>query len=244
MNTVKINAGKTKMIAHRGVSGLEKENTTLAFVAAGNRSYYGVESDVHRTADGKFILIHDNHTRRVSEEDYTVEETDFDRLRSVCLSDIDGTTGRPDLRLPTPQEYIRICKKYEKVCVLELKNHMTEEDVRALADIFVQEDYLDRTVFISFDYDSLVYMRQLLPEQKIQFLCKSLTDDLPQRLLAHRFDVDIEQSALTKEGLELLHRNGIEVNCWTVNDPARAEELASWGVDYITSNILEAKQAE
>ena len=32
---------------------------------------------------------------------------------------------------------------------------------------------------------------------------------------------------------------GIKVNVWTVDDPARAEELISWGVQFITSNILE-----
>lgn len=36
-----------------------------------------------------------------------------------------------------------------------------------------------------------------------------------------------------------MHENGVEVNCWTVDDPADAQRLAEWGVDYITSNILE-----
>jgi glycerophosphoryl diester phosphodiesterase len=36
MNTIKFeNKGNIKMIAHRGLSGLEKENTCPAFVAAG-----------------------------------------------------------------------------------------------------------------------------------------------------------------------------------------------------------------
>jgi len=60
MNTIKINRGATKMIAHRGVSGLERENTNLAFVAAGNRSYFGVETDIHVTADQNLIVIHDD----------------------------------------------------------------------------------------------------------------------------------------------------------------------------------------
>ena len=51
MDTIKIKKKKVKMIAHRGLSGLERENTCSAFVAAGNRSYFGIETDVHRTAD-------------------------------------------------------------------------------------------------------------------------------------------------------------------------------------------------
>jgi glycerophosphoryl diester phosphodiesterase len=52
-------------------------------------------------------------------------------------------------------------------------------------------------------------------------------------------DIDIQHGALTKERIDAMHQAGLEVNCWTVDDPARAEELAQWGVDYITSNILE-----
>ena len=54
------------MIAHRGLSGLERENTYHAFIAAGNRSYFGIETDIHKTADGEFVVIHDETTERVS----------------------------------------------------------------------------------------------------------------------------------------------------------------------------------
>ena len=48
--------GNIKTVAHRGLSGLERENTNVAFVAAGQRSYFGVETDVYRTLDGKYVL--------------------------------------------------------------------------------------------------------------------------------------------------------------------------------------------
>ena len=47
-NTVKIDSGKTKMIAHQGLYGLERGNTNMAFVAAGNREkYFPVCSALH-----------------------------------------------------------------------------------------------------------------------------------------------------------------------------------------------------
>ena len=52
MNTIKFDKKNVKVIAHRGVSGLERENTCASFVAAGNRSYYGIETDIHKTMDG------------------------------------------------------------------------------------------------------------------------------------------------------------------------------------------------
>lgn len=54
MDTIKMNSRSVRMIAHRGVSGLERENTCAAFVAAGNRSYFGIETDVYQTADGNY----------------------------------------------------------------------------------------------------------------------------------------------------------------------------------------------
>ena len=129
MDTIKINRGNTKMVAHRGVSGLELENTCAAFVAAGNRSYYGVETDVHVTSDGQFIIIHDDNTGRVAAESMVVEESGYETLRALQLKQKDGTM-RTDLRLPSLEEYLSICKHYDKVCVLELKNPMEEAAVK------------------------------------------------------------------------------------------------------------------
>ena len=46
MNTIKFDKKNVKVIAHRGLSGIETENTNSAFVAAGNRSYFGIETDI------------------------------------------------------------------------------------------------------------------------------------------------------------------------------------------------------
>ena len=60
-----------------------------------------------------------------------------------------------------------------------------------------------------------------------------------EKLKAYNLDLDTEHSFLTESAIGYLHDNGIKVNCWTVDDKSRAEELAAWGVDFITSNILE-----
>ena len=243
MDTIKINAGKTLMVAHRGVSGIEKENTHAAFVAAGNRSHYGIETDVHRTLDGKYVCFHDDTTGRVAIDNLVVEESTFDTLRNLLLTDIDGKKGRTDLRIPTLQEYIQICKKYDKVAVLELKNHFPEEDVIRIIEIIQQEGYLSNVIFISFDFENMLTIRRLLPKQRAQYLTVKYSEELVEQLVNERLDLDILHEALTKENIEYMHSRGIVINCWTVDDPARGEELASWGVDFITSNILEAGSA-
>ncbi len=239
MNTIKINSANTKMVAHRGVSGIEKENTNAAFIAAGNRSYFGIETDVHKTLDGKFICFHDDDTARVAIDQMTVEQTTFDTLRSLQLTDRNGERGRIDLRMPTLAEYIDTCKRYEKKAVLELKNEFEKDDIAAICEIIKDAQYLDEVIFISFCFDNLVYVKELYPDQTVQFLTNIYTDHLPEALQENGFDLDIEHSVLTKEIIEHLHSLGIEVNCWTCDDPQRGELLASWGIDYITSNILE-----
>ena len=75
MDTIRFDKNNVKIIAHRGLSGLECENTCAAFVAAGNRSYYGIETDVHVTKDGKIIVFHDDNTERMTGKKKIVEKT-------------------------------------------------------------------------------------------------------------------------------------------------------------------------
>ena len=242
MNTVKIDkqGSHVKMIAHRGLSGLERENTCAAFVAAGNReTYWGIETDIHCTADGKFVIIHDDTTTRVSGETYTVEETDFDTLRSVRLLDKHTDGIRWDLVLPTLEEYISICKRYEKIAVLELKNPMPEEAVVEIIKAVEEMDYADKMVVISFSFDNMVLLRKNFPKQKAQFLLSGWDDKWLPELEKYDLGLDIKYTAITPALVEKIHAIGQEVNCWTVDDPAEAARVIQCGVDYITTNILE-----
>lgn len=230
--------GHTRMVAHRGVSGLETENTAAAFIAAGNRSYYGIETDIWRTADGKYICNHDGKSGRICKTDLAMEENSLSALRALRLND--RNTGRPDrgdLMLCTPEEYRSICAHYGKVCVPELKSRFSRREIGEILGIF--DGYLDRTCFISFDLDNLRLIRSLRPDQKVQYLSGSYSPGLLTTLIREKMDLDIGRPALTEEILHTLHRSGITVNCWTVDDPADAETLIGWGVDQITSNILE-----
>ncbi len=242
MDVIRIDSKETKMVAHRGLSGLERENTCPAFVAAGNRSYYGVETDVHVTKDGKFVIIHDETTERVSNGavNINVEENDYAAVKDVVLPDKDGSLNRQDIRIPLLEDYVKICKKYEKVCVLELKNEFARADLERLIEEIKEIGYIEGIVFISFSWINCVMTREILPENKVQFLTvEEVTDELINKLVDHKLDLDIHYSKLTKENVAKLHENGIEVNCWTCDTKEDGEKLVEMGVDYITSNILE-----
>lgn len=240
MDTLHLHDGGVKMIAHRGVSGLETENTNAAFVAAGNRSYFGIETDVHRTGDGKYIIIHDDRTGRVADRDLPVEDTDFSVLRALRLKDRDGDHARGDLIMPTLEEYIRICRRYEKTAVLELKNHMEKGDIANIIEAVQGENHLQKTIFISFDLPNLICLRSMAPRQKAQYLIEDrVPDDLIPTLDRYRLDLDIDYTLLTPDLVQQVHAAGHEINVWTVNSLDDARRLIAWGVDYITSNIIE-----
>ena len=238
MNTISVEKGSTRMIAHRGLSGIEPENTLAAFIAAGNRSYFGIETDVHVTRDGKYICTHDDTTGRVAMQNLTVENTDYEELRNICLNETDGTVGRR-LFMPSLEEYIRICRKYEKTAVLELKNRIETHHIKNIVEIIRKEGYLEHTLFISFYPDNLVDLRAMEPEQPIQFLIERKHPELLSFLEKYHFGLDSDYTLLSPELIDAVHKLGHTVNCWTVNTKADAERLISWGVDFITSNILE-----
>lgn len=230
--------GNTKIVSHRGLSGTELENTLAAFVAAGNRDCFGIETDVHVTADGKYIILHDDSTGRVGERNLSAENSTFAQLREVRLLE-QGTDGYSDQqKLLSLQEYLRVVRRYEKTAVIELKNSMPEKNIAEIIRICREEYDLGKIIFISFSFKNLVEVRRLLPEQKIQFLTGEYAPDLIARLTKYGMGLDIWYGALTQERVKALHEAGIVINCYTCDDPADAQKLISWGVDMITSNIL------
>lgn len=244
MDTVKFSKGNVKTVAHRGVSGLETENTLAAFIAAGNRSHYGVECDIHVTSDGKIIVIHDEKTGRVALTDINVEKSTFDEVRSVKLRNMykggpESLETRGDLIIPTLKEYVSVCKKYGKKCVIELKNRFEAKYITQVIDEINELDYLDGVIFISFSFENMVDLRRLLPNQPLQFLVGQFTEGLVKKLDEYSLDLDIYYESLDKEKVDLVHSHGHLINCWTVDSKEKAEELVDMGVDFITSNILE-----
>lgn len=238
-NTIKLPCkGNTKIVAHRGYSKLECENTAAAFIAAGNRTQYGVETDIWRTIDRKYICNHDGRTGRICSKGLIVERSTFAELRSLVLNDRDGAADRDEIRLCTPYEYKKICKKYCKHCVPELKSDFFIEEIDEIMNGFFG-DYLDDTTFIAFNIANLDLVKKLRPGQDCQFLTSHWDDSLPSMLSERKMGLDIHYEQLTEERIAACHAAGVEVNCWTVDEPEVAERLISWGIDYITSNILE-----
>ena len=116
---------------------------------------------------------------------------------------------------------------------------MPPEAVRQIAETIREDGWLDHTIFISFDLPNLLTLRETLPEQPAQYLVSKIEDTLLDTLKANRLDLDIWYKALTPEFVIACHNARIKVNVWTVDTLEDCRRMTDWGVDYITSNIVE-----
>lgn len=229
------------MIAHMGVSGLEPDNSIPAYVAAGNRTYYGVETDLRVTGDGDFIVIHDANTKRLTGQDFTVAKTPFNVLRELTLFDAKtpALSGNASLILPSLEEYLYVCKKYKKKCFLELKGEFSHENLTNLIDRVRKAVSLENVIFITFTLEQLATLRTMLPKQEMQYLVWDYCSEVLEILDRYSIDLDVNIRQLTKEQIKEIHSHGHKVNVWVCDDIEKAEKLIEWGIDFITTNILE-----
>lgn len=238
-DTVKIDKQGTGvlMIAHRGLSGLETENTECAFVAAGNRSYFGIETDVHFTRDGKYVISHDGNLSRIFGKDVEIKDYLYEDLRKVRKT-VDGEPCEY-MAVPSLKEYFEVCFKYGKKSVLELKVEFTDEKLKEIIGIAKSVGQFENTIFISFFPDNMIRLRKILPYHPLQLLTGPVNSEIMDICEKYSLAIDSDYNSLTEENVAELKRRNIKINCWIVNDPAAAEKLIRWGADYITTNILE-----
>lgn len=225
------------MIAHRGLSGLETENTQCAFVAAGNRSYYGIETDVHFTKDGKYVISHDGNLNRIFGKDIEIKDYLYEDLRKVRKIEKGDTVEY--MAVPTLREYFDVCRRYGKKSVLELKEEYTDEQLKEIIEIAKEEKQFENVIFISFFPDNMIRLRKILPNHPLQLLTGPINSEIMDICESNSLEIDADYMSLNEENISELKRRGIKINCWIVNDLEHAEKLVSRGVDFITTNILE-----
>lgn len=229
---------EAKTVAHRGASGLTLENTVQAFELAGQKEYYGIEADVRVTADGKYIITHDSDLKRIAGLDIEIEETDYDTLRALRFKDPYAETDE-EFFLPSLEEYIEICVRFDKQAVLELKGDMTLDEVSGILAVIEGFGWLERTIFISFSRENLLHVRTAYPTASAQYLIEEWTDENIKFMIDNQIDASLRWDLVKSRRVKQLHNAGLKVGCWTVDGRLCAAVMAMCGVDFITTNILE-----
>ena len=236
-NTIPVDKKHVKMLAHRGVSGLECENTCAAFLAAAKRSYYGIETDIRLTADGKFALIHDGNLRRIFGVKKKVRNCTLAELRSVRAV-VDGKP-RAALQIPVLKEYLGICRTYQKQAVIEIKDRLTQAEAERLVTEIKKGNWLHRTVFIYFCKRNLLRIKKAYPQANTQWLRKRLNVFAVWVALRNKMDLAVRKTGLNAYMVGVFLQKGGKINVWTVDTEAEFTAVKKLGVEYVTTNVLE-----
>lgn len=107
--------------AHRGLWNDERPENSLAAFAAARDAGYGIELDVHLTADGCLVVHHDDSLKRMCGKDITIGSS---TQAEVCACRLGGT----DEHVPTFDEVLAVVNGQIPM-IVELK---TENNVDAL----------------------------------------------------------------------------------------------------------------
>ena len=216
------------VIAHRGASADEHENTASAFRAAAEQGADWVELDVRLAADGSLIVNHDAWYR----DERTVWSTPFDQVPPDTLDLAGALAACGDMGVN-----------------IEIKNSPGD-----LADGPWSLDVVDATVELIGTLDAAARDRILVSsfDRATVDRIKALGSDIATGYLV--FDLNLQPDAVaetadgghdalhpwdpfvTPDLLEDCRSRGLRVNTWTVDDFDRWIELASWGVDGIVTN--------
>ncbi len=211
----------TRVLAHRGASGHERENTLAAFRLARELGGDGVELDVRPTADGVLIVHHDAH----------LAAPDGREIGALAAGDL------PDY-VPTLAAAIEASSGLVNI---EIK-HEPADDGRDVASAVVADPAVHaerpRILVSSFDLVSIDRVRALDPGLATAWLVLAVVDDTLDTLLAHGHRVlHPWVGALTDATVTACHARGVAVNTWTCDDPVRIAELLDWRVDGIVTNL-------
>ena len=241
-----------RYVAHRGLSAEAPENTVRAFLLAGQRGFDAMETDIRRTKDGHLVLMHDDSMKRMCGVDKRVCD-----LTRQELAEIPVTGGRradewkedPDARrVPDLKEYLVICRDYDMVPMMELKDKwnleepLEDEYLRQIAHE-VKEVMENRPIiFVSFNLKSLIALKRVLAQEgmgdqaMIHHLVKKMDMSRLEDYLSKGIHLSIKGSSNKLRDIRRAREAGIRLVVWTVDDEDDARLYIRERVDWLASN--------
>ena len=219
---------KVQVIAHRGASKVEKENTLAAFRRAGEMGAHAVELDVRRTADGAMAIHHN---------------ADLEDGRLIC----ELQASELPAHIPFLPEALDACAGMW--VNIEIKNHPIDADFDAsdslaatVAAHLEQRGEDHRWLISCFHRPTIDAMRTFRPEVRTAWLTEGVRPENWERVardLAGFGHTALHPYVkLLEEGcVRAFHEAGLEVNVWTVDDTDDMSRIIEWGVDGICTNV-------
>ncbi len=226
------------IIAHRGASGYAPENTMAAFEKALEMGAEGIELDVHLTADGEIVVIHDHTIDRTSDGKGMVGALTLEEIRKYDF----GAWFDPKFkgqRIPTLGEVFELLEDWDGLLNIEVKSGpiLYPGIEEKLVDMVKSWNFRGRIIFSSFNHYSLRDIKALDPSMEIGLLYmaglvepwKYAKDLNAQALHPLYYNVVPELVAGCKE-------NGIKLNPFTIDEENKMEMIMRAGVDGIITD--------
>jgi glycerophosphoryl diester phosphodiesterase len=233
--------------AHRGGALLWPENSLLAFRNALTLGVDFLEADVHLSADGEVIVLHDPTLDRTTTGHGAVGDVRLADLASLRLRAGDGkATEEP---IPTLAQLLALLGDSRAQLLLEIKigpgrRRYPEVEEKTLARIRAA-GVRERIIVTSFDADTLGRVRALEPTMRTALLVSRSRverDRVPAAAAVRwatdvgAFQLGIEHRALNAEVIAAARRSGLRVAAWTVNDESDIRRVLALEADVVITD--------
>jgi glycerophosphoryl diester phosphodiesterase len=224
-------------VGHRGASYLAPENTLASLRLAWELGAEGAECDVMLTADKKLVLFHDDNTKKLTGENYTIKEATWDELKSLVV--IPRETNLPEYThetIPLLEDAL-VTIPDNRMLVIEIKTG--PEILPYLQEIVSKHWKKGKISFIAFDFETIKQTKALYPEVPCYFLSMFKADFNKHfdEIVKNRLDgVDLRYTIIDRKLVERCNASGLDVWCWTVNDPSIAMNMRNTGVTAVTTD--------
>lgn len=241
-------AGGPLLVGHRGAAGLAPENTMPSFGEAVERWRVDmIELDVHASADGECVVIHDPTLERTTNGTGRVADRTLAELRQLDFGyNFTDARGEHPFRgqgitistlaevleaFPDTRFTVEVKAGAAQAPMFETLRHLRAENRVVIAGMEAR----DRTLFSGFVG---VRSGSTRNGRVFYFLHRLFLAPL-WRPTCEVFQVPEHYGRLrvaTPRFVRDAARHGVPVHVWTVNDPAEMDRLLRWGVDGIITD--------
>ncbi len=212
------------IVAHRGASAYEPENTIRSIRRAFEMGADAVEVDARISKDGHVVIIHDETVDRTTNGSGRVSELLLEEIRAL-------DAGRGE-KVPILEEVLD--EIMGKGCLfLEIKE---ERAAVPSLRIVMERRMIESVLFISFSSNALFSIKKIDRKAHTGFLyIKPIDGIVKAKKLGCEVVLPYYRLA-TQKAVAFAHRMGLKVVPWTIDELEIARELKNKGVDGIATN--------
>ncbi|MFD4137531.1 glycerophosphodiester phosphodiesterase [Streptomyces sp. NPDC058572] len=216
-------------IGHRGVMGVEPENTLRSFVRAEQCGMDAIELDLHLSKDGALAVMHDADVDRTTDGKGPIAEKTLAELR-----ELDAGKGE---RVPVFEEVLDAVRSPLQA---EIKDVAA---ARALADVMHRRDLVHRVEVSSFHDEAVAEIASLVPGVRTVLIASRWGSDIVDRAkAAGALSLALNIRRLTLETVEHAHAEGLKVIGWVVNTQEHLRLVRAFELDGATTDFPEIRR--